>query len=251
MQKVWNYLVYGLWNVWFYFLSIVGILFLFPFLLLFSAHEKWYPQFFWLAHTFWAPFVMFGMGFFPSVRLSQPFEKGKSYVLVANHTSMIDIMLMFWVTKNPGVFVGKKELVKLPIFGYFYKRVCIMVDRQNMKSRKAVYERAKKRLSQGLGICIFPEGLVPDPSEELAPFKDGAFRMAIDFQIPIVPISFVDCKRRFPFQFSANYFKGNPGRLRAHVHPHISTQGMTLADKEALKNKTFAVILNELKKEGA
>ena len=156
MQKAWDYLVYGLWNVWFYFLSIVGILFLFPFLLLFSAYEKWYPQFFWLAHTFWAPFVMYGMGFFPSVRLSEPFEKGKSYVLVANHTSMIDIMLMFWVTKNPGVFVGKKELVKLPIFGYFYKRVCIMVDRQNIKSRKAVYDRAEKRLRQGLGICIFP-----------------------------------------------------------------------------------------------
>jgi len=129
--------------------------------------------------------------------------------------------------------------------------VCIMVDRQNIKSRKAVYARAEKRLRQGLGICIFPEGLVPDPSEDLAPFKDGAFRMAIDFQIPIVPISFVDCKRRFPFQFSANYFKGNPGKLRAHVHPHIITKGMTLADKESLKTKTYGIILNELKKEGA
>lgn len=251
MRKVWDYFIYGLWNAWFYFLSILGIIILLPPLLLFSARERWYPQFFWTAHTFWAPFVMYGMGFFPSVRLSEPFQKGKSYILVANHTSMIDIMLMFWITKNPGVFVGKKELEKLPIFGYFYRRVCIMVDRQNTKSRHAVYVRAQKRLSQGLGICIFPEGLVPDPSVDLAPFKDGAFRMAINFQIPIVPMSFVDCKRRFPFQFSSNYFKGNPGRLRAHVHHHISTQGLTLDDKEALKNKTYSIILSELKKEGA
>ena len=126
-----------------------------------------------------------------------------------------------------------------------------MVDRQNTKSRQEVYVRAKKRLSEGLGICIFPEGLVPDPSVGLAPFKDGAFRMAIDFQIPIVPVSFVDCKRRFPFQFSFNYFKGSPGKLRAHVHPHIPTTGMTIKDKEKLKKETFSIIWEELKKEKA
>ena len=50
-------------------------------------------------------------------------------MLVANHTSMLDIMLMLKVSKNPFVFIGKKELAKIPLFGFFYKRVCIMVDR--------------------------------------------------------------------------------------------------------------------------
>lgn len=71
-------------------------------------------------------------------------------MLVANHTSMLDIMMMLHISKNPFVFVGKKELVKIPIFGFFYKRVCIMVDREDTKSRTGgVYRRAQRRLNQG------------------------------------------------------------------------------------------------------
>ena len=94
---------------------------------------------------------------------------------------MIDVMLMLRVSKIPFVFVGKKELVKLPIFGYFYKRVAIMVDRDSAESRKNVYKLAQRRLDQGLGICIFPEGAVFGPDIKLAPFKNGVFRFSTDF----------------------------------------------------------------------
>ena len=114
-------------------------------------------------------------------------------MFVANHTSMTDIMLMLAVNKKPFVFVGKVELAKIPLFGYFYKRTCILVDRANSKSRMAVFERAQKRLNSGLSICIFPEGGVPDDeSIVLDEFKDGAFRIAIEHQLPIVPIVFFD-----------------------------------------------------------
>ena len=83
-------------------------------------------------------------------------------MLCANHTSMADIMLMLAVIKNPFVFVGKKELAKIPLFGFFYKRTCILVDRKSSKSRMEVFKRAQKRINQGLSICIFPEGGVPD-----------------------------------------------------------------------------------------
>ncbi|HUH47676.1 MAG TPA: lysophospholipid acyltransferase family protein, partial [Arenibacter sp.] len=85
-------------------------------------------------------------------------DKGKKLYAGGNHTSMLDIMLMLKVSRNPFVFIGKKELVKIPIFGFFYKRVCILVDRESTKSRSAVYRRAQHRLNQGLSICIFPEG---------------------------------------------------------------------------------------------
>src|SRR5690606_20438248 len=108
---------------------------------------------------------------------------------IANHTSMTDIMLMLAVVKdNPFVFVGKQELAKIPLFGFFYKRTSILVDRKNTKSKQEVFEQAQKRLAQGLSICIFPEGGVPDENIILDEFKDGAFRLAIDHQIPIVPI---------------------------------------------------------------
>ena len=70
-------------------------------------------------------------------------------MLVSNHTSMLDIMLMLHVSKNPFVFVGKAELAKIPLFGFFYKRTCILVDRGNARSRKAVFDQAQKRLRKG------------------------------------------------------------------------------------------------------
>ena len=167
-------------------------------------------------------------------------------MLVANHTSMTDIMLMLVISKNPFVFVGKKELVKIPIFGFFYKRTCILVDRNSSKSRFEVFKRAQKRLDQGLSICIFPEGGVPDDESILLDeFKDGAFRLAIEHQIPIVPMSFYDNKRRFSF----NFFSGKPGLLRAKVHHFVPTAGLSMEDKTDLKNlkdKVWQILYNDL-----
>lgn len=168
--------------------------------------------------------------------------RGKSYMLVANHTSMLDIMLMLVVSRNPFVFVGKKELVKIPIFGFFYKRVCIMVDRDDIKSRTGVYRRAQKRLDQGLSICIFPEGGVPDEKVVLDEFKDGAFKMAIAHKIPVVPITFYDNKKRFSFTF----FSGGPGRVRAKVHQFFETGILSAEDTSTLRQEVRDVIWKEL-----
>ncbi len=162
---------------------------------------------------------------------------------VANHTSMIDIMLMLHVTNNPFVFVGKAELAKIPLFGFFYKRTCILVDRGNARSRHNVFLESQKRLQRGLSVCIFPEGGVPDDeSIVLDEFKDGAFRLAIEHQIPIVPMTFHDNKKRFPYSF----FNGGPGRMRAVVHQAVSTEKSTMEDKRELKERVRAIIWNEL-----
>lgn len=191
----------------------------------------------------WAAFILYGMGLYPRIKSEQKIEKGKSYMLVANHTSMTDIMLMLVTIKNPFVFVGKKELVRIPLFGYFYKRTCILVDRGNQRSRKEVFESAQRRLNAGTSICIFPEGGVPeDTSIVLDTFKDGAFRLAIDHQIPVVPIIFYDNKKRFPYVF----FKGSPGTMRVKIKKFIPTAGKTQLDKRALREETREVILGEL-----
>ena len=163
-------------------------------------------------------------------------------MLVANHTSMLDIMLMLRASKNPFVFVGKKELVRIPVFGFFYKRVCIMVDRESTRSRTAVYIRAQKRLSSGLSICIFPEGGVPDESILLDDFKDGAFKMAIAHNIPVVPITFFDNKRRFPFTF----FAGGPGPVRVKVHRFFRTEDLREDQKSELRELVRDVIFRDL-----
>ena len=189
------------------------------------------------------------MGFYYKVERLQKLERGKSYMIVANHTSMTDIMLTLAIVRNPFVFVGKKELSKIPLFGFFYKRTCILVDRNSSKSKNEVFKRAQDRLNQGLSICIFPEGGVPDDETILLDeFKDGAFRLAIEHQIPIVPIVYADNKERFSYTF----LSGSPGKMRAKVLPFIETKGLASENRKDLRDQVRQLIykgLLEFKKE--
>lgn len=243
-MKLLKYPFWLLYRIWFYLLVLFPIILLFPLILITILSEKTYPLFFKIARL-WARVILIGMGFRYSIKGTENFEAGKSYMLVANHTSMTDIMLMLLAVKiHPFVFVGKKELVNIPIFGFIYKRVCILVDRENSKSRFAVFERAQNRIQQGLSICIFPEGGVPDESILLDEFKDGAFRIAIEHQLTIIPLTFYDNKKRFSYTF----FSGSPGKMRAKIHPPIETIGKTMDDKLHLKQQVRDIILTELQK---
>ena len=230
------------WRIWFYVLMALPILIMFPFLVASILTEKGYPYFFRMARI-WAKFILFGMGFYYKIDKNQTLLPNESYMIVANHTSMTDIMLMLATIKNPFVFVGKKELSKIPLFGFFYKRTCILVDRSSSKSRMEVFNRAQKRLNQGLSICIFPEGGVPDDeSVVLDSFKDGAFRLAVEHQIPIVPISFGDNKKRFSYTF----FSGSPGLMRVKIHPLVPTFGKTGADRKEIREDVRTLIYKQL-----
>ena len=242
MRLLFNKLGHILYRIWFYILVSVPIFLFFPLLIITSISEKTYPQFFWLARNIWANTILYGMLCFPKIKYEEKIARDKSYMLVANHTSMLDIMMMLKVSKHPFVFVGKKELVKIPVFGFFYKRVCIMVDRDDSRSRTGVYRRAHKRLSKGLSICIFPEGGVPEENIVLDKFKDGAFKMALNQKIPIVPIVFYDNKKRFPFTF----FNGHPGITRAKVMPFVNTVNLEETDLARLNNGVRASIYQEL-----
>ena len=164
-------------------------------------------------------------------------------MFIANHTSMIDIMLMFVCVKgNPFVFVGKKELAKIPLLGYFYRKTNILVDRSDAKSRHGVFLKAQKRLKSGLSICIFPEGGVPDEIIELDRFKDGAFRLAINHKISIVPFTFLDNKTRFSYTF----FSGGPGKMRVKMHELLATEELSSKDTRALNERAYNLILAPL-----
>ncbi len=247
LMKWMRFILMPLYRVWFYILLGVPIIVLFPVLLVLTISEKTYAQFFKVAQL-WAVIVIYGMFWWPTIDRGAQMKKGRSYMLVANHTSMADIMLMLIVARNPFVFVGKAELAKIPIFGFFYKRTCILVDRKDAHSRQAVFKSASERLASGVGICIFPEGGVPtDRSIVLDSFKDGAFRLAIEHQIPVVPMSFYDNKKRLPFSF----FHGSPGMMRAKTHEILETKGMQLpGDKVRFRESVRAIMLNDLLKNG-
>jgi 1-acyl-sn-glycerol-3-phosphate acyltransferase len=128
------------------------------------------------------------------------------------------------------------ELGKIPLFGFFYKRTCILVDRGCSKSRLTVL-MSQKRFDRGLSVCIFPEGGVPD--DELILWM-RCFRLAIEHQIPIVPISF-QCKRDFLILF----FSGGPGLMRVKIHK-LKPLGKTGVDRRHIREEVRDVIYNQL-----
>ena len=198
----------------------------------------------------WSDLILLFMGMMPSKNKKLNTKPNTPYIFVANHISMIDVMLMVsTIRKNPLVFIGKRELEKIPIYGYIYKRTMILVDRSSNESKKQVFKQTKEKLNAGISIGIFPEGTVPDLEVELAPFKHGAFTMAIEHQIPIVPMTFLDNKKRFPWSFGGllGGSKGSPGKLRVKIHDPIETKGMVKEDRVKLSEQVRALMLEDLR----
>ena len=230
-----------IWRAWFYILMFSTILLMAPVLLVLTTREKYYPAF-WKVIRGWSFVLVYGMGFRLHIEREEYIKKNKSYLFIANHASLIDPWIMIFLSKNPIVFVGKKELVKIPVFGFFYRKVVIMVDRESDKSRKQVYQRAKQKLTDGMSIGIFPEGLVPEEKIVLSPFKNGAFSLAIEFKTPIVPQIYFDCKR----YFSWNIFKGGPGVIRIKQAYFIETEDKEIKDRKILRDQVYDLIFHEL-----
>lgn len=170
----------------------------------------------------WCFGMFYGMGFrYDLIKLSdQKIDKNKQYVFISNHTSIMDIMLTcILLPDHPVCFVGKKELVKIPIFGTIYKRICVMVDRTSARSRADVYRRCAEKMEEGNTIAIFPEGGVPDDTSIiLDEFKDGAFILSSKHNSPIAAYTFIGLKKMFPFDNS----KGYPGRVRVYFNGVIN-----------------------------
>lgn len=230
MQKILTYI----WRTWFYVAVGISILLLFPFIFISSQRQSWYPVFFGFARI-WAWMVLLLSGFIPRVTWLQKPEKNQLYIICPNHTSMVDIMMTLALFPNCFLFIGKKELTKMPLFGYFYKKTNLLVDRRSLRSRQQVLERAAQKLEEKIGLCIFPEGGVPKENVELAPFKNGAFRLAAEKSIPIIPVSYPDNKRHLPFDFS----KGSPGVLRAVIHPFLTPGPFSPQEVNRLKEECY------------
>ena len=238
-----NRILVYIWRGWFYTSILIAIVLLLPFILVTSQKDTHYPSFFKLARI-WAWIVLVLSGFWPKVHWSEKPKKDEHYIICPNHTSMIDIMLALAIFPNCFLFIGKRELARIPLFGYFYRKTNILVDRSSIRSSQEAFHTAAEKLKIGLGVCIFPEGGVPDEEVELARFKSGAFRLSIDHQVKIIPVSFPDNKKRLPY----NIHRGGPGLLRAYIHPFI-TPGKENNNEEIarLRSLCYDVVLSGLR----
>jgi 1-acyl-sn-glycerol-3-phosphate acyltransferase len=171
-------------------------------------------------------------------------SREKSYIYVSNHTSFLDIPGI--VMLIPGEFrpIAKKELLKIPVFGIIVKSAAVIVDRSNAQSRKRSMEKIREILSHGISALIFAEGTQNRSKELLQPFKDGAFRIAVDTQLPIVPLAIVGAGKLMP----PGTIDLRPGKIKIAVGEEIAVNSLTGNDIASLKEKVFNAMLALLKK---
>ncbi|GHB27560.1 lysophospholipid acyltransferase family protein [Mongoliitalea lutea] len=224
------------------------ILFVLTFLILFPLFlaASWIPgmqRYGRKVNQFWAR-VYFTIICMPvKIEGRQHIKKGQPYVFAANHFSYLDIAMMGYIPDDV-VYVGKSSIRKIPLFGYYFKKLHIAVDRQSAKSRGAVLIRAKRHIDQGSSIVIFPEGgITTGAPPHMNRFKDGAFTMAIDKQIPVIPVTLSFNHLILPDdgKLTLNFKRG-----KLVIHPPIETKGLASADTPNIREKCYEVIQQQL-----
>jgi 1-acyl-sn-glycerol-3-phosphate acyltransferase len=231
----------------FFFLNFaLTFLILFPFFYVLLQRRVWFvhvKKLKWL----WGSLIAHNAGVFYSVKREGKPHKNGTFVYVSNHTSYLDVVLSYVIIRGYFHTMGKAELRKIPLFGLFFKEMNIPVDRGSVRDSHKAFVRAGQDIEKGISIYIFPEGTIPPHSPRLGRFKSGPFRLAIEKQVPVVPITWVNNWKLLPDGKNSLRSPGGPGIARAIIHEPIPTAGMTEADVEALSMRVREVIECALK----
>ncbi|HEV7347871.1 lysophospholipid acyltransferase family protein [Telluribacter sp.] len=237
-----------LYTVWCAFWFVTIFLLLFPFTYVFLQREKWKPYAHYI-NRLWGKlfFPLAGIRFRIEYRF-RPEPRG-TYVFCANHFSYLDIATMGVILDNYYAFVGKHGVKRVPLFGYMFAKLHIQVDREKGQSRAYSLNKSIRTLAQSRSVMIFPEGgiFTKHPPKLHLPIQKGAFIMAIQQQIPVVPITLLTNHLLLPDEVPLRL---HPGTVRAIVHEPIYTTGLTQDDLPALIEKWRSVVERALEGEG-
>jgi len=172
----------------------------------------------------------------------QNIDPHQSYVLVSNHQSQYDIFALYGWLGIDFRWVMKKELRSVPAIGVACERLDhIFIDRSDHAAAVATLEAAKQKIVGGTSVMFFPEG-TRSRDGKLKRFKKGAFRMAIDLGLPILPLTVTGTRDVLP----AGTSDLMPGSARLIIHQPISVEGLTKKDCPDLSDRVRAAIASGL-----
>lgn len=238
--------VYFVYKLWIGAVFWATLLLLFPFFWLLLQSKKTYSLAF-LLKRFWS-WLIRTLIFCPIVIKNKSFIPKTAFIATSNHISYLDTVFMYAVLDRYFLFIGKAELLKWPLFSLFFRKQDIPVHRGNPREAYLSLQLAGEALNRGENIAIYPEGTIPDEAPIMRTFKTGAFRLAIEKQVPIVPVVWhnnhkvmLDPSKLFSFSL--------PQLVRVTVLKPISTLGMTEADVVSLRDKVFDCIQDCLRNE--
>ena len=167
----------------------------------------------------------------------EEWNKDDECIYISNHISYLDIPVMMKVTMHRNVrILGKSEMTKIPLFGFIYKKGTVQVNRENPRRRAESMMQLITFLNKKISVFICPEGTFNSTHKPLKKFYDGAFRIAIETQKPVIPLLFLDTYDRLNYK---SIFSLNPGKCRVVRLSATATEGLTVNDITMLKEKIY------------
>ena len=223
--------ILGLWALLTF--ATTMFIFLWFYLICFLLPEpyktKWHRQ----VSRLWMGLFLILSGCTFKVKGKEVFEGMENAIVICNHNSLIDIPVSFPFLPRANKTIAKKSFASIPLFGWIYSFGTVLVDRKSNKSRQESYEKMKQVLTHNLDMLIYPEGTRNITSAPLKSFYDGAFKLAVDTQKPIIPVVLLNTKKILPAK-PVLYF--TPGKIEMHILPAIYPQGQT---SDTLKQKAY------------
>lgn len=187
-----------------------------------GLHRTWgyYPAHFWAR--------LFCIMTFVRVKVTgrENIDPDTSYVFVANHQGAYDIFAIYGYLNHNFKWMMKKSLEKIPFVGYACKKSGhIMVDKSSSVGIQQTMTAAKNRLKNGMSLVVFPEGS-RSKTGKMARFKKGAFALATEFGLPIVPITIDGAYDIMPRSAKLP----RPGSVRVTIHPPLAVEGKDMTE---------------------
>ena len=171
-------------------------------------------------------------------------DEKQSYVFVANHQGAYDIFLIYGFLGRSFRWMMKKSLRKTPLIG----KACesaghIFVDKSGPKAIKKTYEQARAVLKNGVSLAVFPEGARTFDGR-MTKFRRGAFQLADELGLPVVPVTIDGCFDVLPRQRGINFVSWHP--LRLIIHAPIAPEGQGPENVQRTLEQSYEIIMNDL-----
>lgn len=167
------------------------------------------------------------------------------YIIAPNHTSYIDILSIYEAFKSYTIFMGKQELLYIPLFNILFKKMNIPVNRKDPEESSQAFKQAQQEVNNKTSVVIFPEATIPITAPKLGPIKKGAFLLAVKTNTPIIPVIFLDNWKRFGGH-SLTDATSSPGPSKIIIEKPLFPEDYNFSIDE-LANQWITIVNNTLK----
>ncbi len=234
--------IWAFWGLLSFFLTF--LIFFLPSMLAYLMPPYSGQIYFLQVAKIWMRIWLFLIGCPIKISGRESFQKGKNYVVVFNHNALLDPPLSCPFSAFPNKTIAKKSFVKIPFFGWYYRKGAVLIDRKNEVSRLRSFEEMKKVLLTGMHMCIYPEGTRNRTNEPLKSFYNGAFKLAVDCNREVIPCVITGTRKAMPPHIP---FYLIPAKLTMHFLP-AEAPGTNVEElKTRVRSKMIEAYTKQLK----